>query len=121
VLLPARDARALATALSGAVRRVLVATGVPDIDVAAECAEMSEGSFGPTRSRSILGTMNDYTFAARIPLQDEPGMALDDVALWLAETPIMAPLKGASASEETRKAFGLEAGRRAAWKVSQSG
>jgi hypothetical protein len=56
--------------------------------------------------------MNDCMFGVRIRLQDEPETALDDVALWLAETPIMTPFKGASASNETRKAFGLGVGRR---------
>jgi hypothetical protein len=109
VLLPARDGRGLAAALSAAVSRVLLAIGVPETDVAAECAEMSAGSFGPTRSRSVLGTMNDYSIGARIRLREEPGTALDEVALWLAETPIMKPFNGASASDETRKTFGLEA------------
>ena len=64
---------------------------------------MSMIAFGRTRSRSLLGTLNDYSFMAATSsrAQDE---SLDDIARFLATTPIM-PLDGARPIELTRALF----------------
>jgi len=106
VVLPARDATRLATVLPDAVRRMLAALGVSSADIDTECNEMGASAWAPTRSRSLLGTLNDFAFAAREHLRQEPDVELDTVALGLAEMPILTPFRGASASDETRRTLG---------------
>ena len=64
---------------------------------------MSVISFDRTRSRSLLGTLNDCSFmvAASAQARNE---SLDDIARFLAKTPIM-PLDGARPIELTRGLF----------------
>ena len=59
----------------------------PRID--AELAEMRETTFAATVSRSVLGSVNDFSKTVRWRLHEEPDADLIAVALWLAETPIL--------------------------------
>lgn len=65
---------------------------------------MSEIAYDRTQSRSLLGTLNDLSFGARVHFITERHDSLDEIALRLAETPIL-PLDGASPIELTRAAF----------------
>ncbi len=62
VVAPARDARNLGKHLSVALAELLEHLGIPPEWIQAEVSEMAELSVGPTRSRSLLATMNDYAF-----------------------------------------------------------
>ena len=112
VVVPGRDAKAMATALAGAVGRVLLGIGIPETEVDTECAAMADAVFAPTRSRSLLGTITDFTFAIRHRLHSEPDTPLDQMAIWLADTPILTPFGGAAPVNVTRELFGLEPRRR---------
>ena len=108
VVVPARNVRAMGSALTEAVRRVLLALGVPEAEVEIECAAMADARFAPTQSRSLLGTINDFTFAIRDRLHDEPETPLDELAVWLADTPIHTAFQGGAPVDVTRELFGLE-------------
>lgn len=91
VIVPARDARQLPTALAGAVRDRLAAIGVSAGHIGEELRQMSEVVFARTDSRSVLGTMNDYAFMAQdIRAQGEAPETLEELMQFLADTPIVA-------------------------------
>ena len=48
---------------------------------------MGELAFGPTRSRSVLGTLNDFATMLKFSWDKNPDASLFDWSLWLAETP----------------------------------
>jgi hypothetical protein len=106
VLIPIREANRLAAAFSNAVCQVLSAIGVPPADVELERSTMSEIAYGRTKSRSLLGTLNDMSFGARVHFITARHDSLDDIALRLAETPIL-PLDGACPIDLTRGLFGM--------------
>lgn len=65
---------------------------------------MSEMAFGRTRSRSLLGTLNDFSFGVRVHFVTARDESLEEIARVLARTPIL-PLEGASPIELARIAF----------------
>jgi hypothetical protein len=70
--------------------------------------QLSEIAFGRTKSRSPLGSLNDFSILARahfITARDEP---LERIARDLAETPLILPFDGARPSTITRRLFGAE-------------
>ncbi len=103
VVIPIRDANRLRHVFADAVCQMLEVVGIPAADIAEERSRMSVIAFGRTRSRSLLGTLNDYSFmaAASARAKDE---SLNDIARFLAKTPIM-PLDGARPIELTRGLF----------------
>ena len=105
VLIPIRDANRLPSVFPDAVCQMLALVGVPDTDIADERARMSEVSFGRTRSRSLLGTLNDFAFmigtSPSLPAKEQ---SLEEMARFLARTPIM-PLSGARPIDLTRGIF----------------
>jgi Uma2 family endonuclease len=109
VLVPARDARGMADTLAGAAGRVLLGIGVPEAEVEIESAAMAVAVFAPTRNRSLLGTINDFTFAIQDRLHREPDTSLDELAIWLADTPIHTRFHDGAPIDVTRQVFGLEA------------
>lgn len=107
VVLPARDAKRLPEILPSAISDLLAQIGIPAEEIEDERGRMSRVSFGRTRDRSLLGTLNDYVMMARYGysqrgVPESPG----ELMRFLAQTPIL-PLKGASPIELTRAAFGL--------------
>ena len=84
---------------------MLAFVGVPATHIADERSQMSEVSFGRTRSRSLLGTLNDFSFmtgaSPSLPAKEQ---SLEEIARFLARTPIM-PLKGARPIDLTRGIF----------------
>lgn len=106
VLVPARDARHMAETLAGAVGRVLLGIGVPEAEVEVESTAMVDAVFAPTRNRSLLGTINDFAFAIQHRLQREP-TSLDELAIWLADTPIHTRFHDGRPMDVTRQVFGL--------------
>ena len=89
VLLRALDVKHFSQHLPAAVGAVLARLGVAPSSITAELAEMQQATLAATCSHSILGSLNDFSKAVRWRLRDEPDADLVDVALWLAETPIL--------------------------------
>ena len=66
---------------------------------------MSQVTFGRTRDRSLLGTMNDYTFMAQsVHARWTESETTEALVRFLARTPII-PLKGARPVDLTLDAF----------------
>ena len=82
------------------------AVGVPAADVERERSRMSEIAYDRTKNRSLLGTLNEMSFGARVHFITARHDSLEDIALRLAETPIM-PLDGACPIDLTRGLFGV--------------
>jgi hypothetical protein len=105
ILLTARDADRLALAFPKAVFDTLIGLGVPAAAVERECSSMAPITIGPTRSRSLLGSLNEFAFLARADFITRFDWSLDDVARELAEVPLILPFKGDCASVVTRRLF----------------
>jgi len=103
VLIPIRDANRVPTVFPEAVCEMLEVVGIPAVDIAEERSRMSVIAFGRTRSRSLLGTLNDYSFMAGASALARHE-SFDGIARFLAKTPIM-PLDGARPIELTRALF----------------
>lgn len=88
VLMPGRDLKNLGCNFPGALAEVLLALDIPlaaierEVDAAIECV------IATTNSRSLLGTINDYTFMVSFRLRDHPEMDLAQAALFLSDTPV---------------------------------
>jgi hypothetical protein len=106
ILIPIREANRLRVVFPDAVCQMLGAVGVPAADVELERSRMSEIAYGRTKNRSLLGTLNDMSFGARVQFVTARHDSLEDIALLLAETPIL-PLDGACPIDLTRALFGM--------------
>ena len=104
VFIPIREANRLAAAFPDAVCQMLGAVGVPADEVELERLRMSEIAYARTKNRSLLGTLNDMSFGARVHFITARHDSLEDIALRLAETPIM-PLNGANPIDLTLDVF----------------
>lgn len=105
VILPIQAAKHLPAVFPDAVCERLAIVGVPSPDIDAERQRMREMGFGRTRNRSLLGTMNDFSFMAefgnrRRPEPESP----EELMRFLARTPIM-PLNGARPIDLTLALF----------------
>jgi len=105
VIIPIRETKRLATVFRDAVCDVLAAVGVSAKDIAEERARMSEITFGPTRNRRVLCTLNDFAQMAKYmdARQTEPESP-EELMRFLAQTPIV-PLDGANPIDLTLAAF----------------
>ena len=87
VILPARN-KAFPAEFGSALSRVLLVLGIPVRQVNAEVEATRDIQFAKTRSRQVLGVMNDYAFSAQVCLAhaqtNEPVL---ETCLRLAETP----------------------------------
>jgi Domain of unknown function (DUF6933) len=63
--------------------------------VAAELGEMGEYRFAKTESRSVLGSMNEFSFLAGVHRGDEPDVDLIVLSMELSRTPC-GPLRNGS-------------------------
>jgi hypothetical protein len=84
VIVPARKAT-FPGSLSSSLRAVLAGLGIPSAEMEREIAEMARMEVGRTRSRQVLGVMNDFAVAAKLFLRDDTGPI--EVALRVAHTP----------------------------------
>jgi hypothetical protein len=105
VLLPAHDADRLALASPRAVSGTLMGLGVPTAAVEQERSLMSPIAIGPSHSRSLLGSLNEFAFVARADFITRRDRTLDAVAREAAEVPLISPFKGECASVVTRRLF----------------
>ena len=88
VVFEARQVRTrIAEHLCNSLESLLFDIGVSEPRVRAELNEMSECRFGPTASRSILGSMNDFTGTIRYRICAQPNMPLRQISLELSGTP----------------------------------
>jgi hypothetical protein len=85
VLLPARK-ESFPGGLANAVGELLTALGVPLEMAHDEVREMQAIAVDRTRSRQVLGVMNDFSLSAELALRD--GDSPLEVALQVAETPV---------------------------------
>ena len=104
ILLPARELKSICVPLVDALAHVLLSLNVAALSVRGELAEMRDGAFATTNNRSVLGTMNDLSFATWCCYRDEPDADPLAVSLWLAETP-MQPFRGKAPDQLTRELF----------------
>jgi hypothetical protein len=88
-----------------AVSETLMSLGVPTAAVKQERLSMSPITIGPTRSRSLLGSLSEFAFLARADFITKRDPTLDAVARELAEVPLISPFKGECASVVTRRVF----------------
>ena len=64
--------------------------------------------FARTRSRSLLGSLNDFSRLAWVHFVTKRNDPLDVIARELAEVLLMLPFKGEHASVVTRRLFGVD-------------
>jgi hypothetical protein len=105
-LISVREANRLRRAFPEAVCKALASVGVPGHAVEEERQQMSEIAFGRTSSRSLRGSLTDFSFLARTRFITCRNETLDQIACDLAETPLIAPFDGARPTAITRKLFG---------------
>jgi len=105
VLLPVRDADRLALAFPKAICETLIGFGVPTAAVEQERLAMLQITTGHTRSRSLLGSLNEFAFLVRADLITRRDRTLDAVARELAEVPLILPFNGECATVVTRRLF----------------
>jgi len=55
-----------------------------------ESRSLSQLSVGPTRSRSVLASMNQLAWGAELWLRERPRGDLEELGLWLCDTPMSA-------------------------------
>ena len=87
VVILAKELDSFPLCLAASVREVLGRLGVPREVIEREEREMREFAYGPTRSKRVLGSMNDFMFQLSWLLHDRRGVSLVEASLHLAETP----------------------------------
>lgn len=88
VLMHARDVKHLAVNFPDHLALVLFCLGIDAAAVNREVAATREAVIAKTESRSLLGTLNDFTHMLRWQLPDDPGFDLLQEALKLSHTPV---------------------------------
>ena len=84
VIVPARKAT-FPESLPSSLQAVLAGLGIPPAEIEGEIVEMARIEVHRTRSRQVLGVMNDFAVAAEIFLRD--GTRPIEAALKIAQTP----------------------------------
>jgi hypothetical protein len=107
-MISVRDANRLQSSFPEVVCQMLTAVGVPAESIERERLEMSQIAFGRTRSRSLLGSLNDFSMMARMHFVTRRTDPLGRIARELAETPLILPFDGAHPSAVTRRILGVE-------------
>jgi hypothetical protein len=105
VMIPVRQANRLGSAFPDAVCQMLAAVGVPAEAIESERLRMAEIAFGRTRSRSLLGSLNDFSLMARMHFITRRNAPLEHIARKLAETPLILPFGGEHPSAVTNRLF----------------
>jgi len=108
VLLPVREADRLATAFPAAVCQMLSAVGVQAAAIERERELMAPILFDRTESRSLIGSLTDFTILTNARFLTHRDQSLESIALELAEVPLMLPFKGEHPSAVTRRLFGMK-------------
>lgn len=90
VVLPVKEIRPLPITLTDRLRWLLRELKVPTALINDELAQMHTSIITTTASRSVLGSMSDHTFAAKILLGESPPVSLTELHRRLAEVPLKA-------------------------------
>lgn len=90
VFVEAKDFSTFVTRFRAAVRLVLECIGVSTNSVENELREMSTIAIGTTKSRSVLGSLNELCFLARYSMQHRTEGDLTALANEIADTPCSA-------------------------------
>ena len=88
VLMPVRDRKHLARRFPAALAPVLRLLSVPEDAVEREIEASREGVIARTNSRSLLGTLTDFSFLLSHYLRGTGEVDLVEAALWLSRTPV---------------------------------
>ena len=88
VVVPARGLSALPNRFAEGLAGVLTTIQIPSEIIAAELREMRDVTFAPTASRSVLGTMNDYTIYIEAVFRDDATVSFHTLSVKLAATPV---------------------------------
>jgi len=88
VIMPARDVKHLAANFPAALAQVLTGLGIDAAAAEREVEATRESVIAKTNSRSLLGTLNDFSFMLRWQLPDCPDLDLVQAALELSHTPV---------------------------------
>jgi hypothetical protein len=107
VMMPGRDVRHLADNFPAALAQVLAALGVPAAVVGRELDAAGEIVIARTDSRSLLGTLNDFSHMLKWQLWDEPAPDLTVEAVRLSRTPV-GPLGPGFPDEVALRLLGCE-------------
>jgi len=76
--------------------------GLPETVIRQEISRMVPFSYGKTANRSVLGTMNEFTFMLKYASGDHPDWSLVDMMDWLGDT-LCSPLGYKYPSEKTEE------------------
>lgn len=88
VIMRARDVKHLARNFPEALARVLLGLGIEMSAAQREVEATREAVIAKTDSRSLLGTLNDFSFMLQWQLLDRPNLDLMQAALALSHTPV---------------------------------
>lgn len=90
VLVSASPLNAIPARFKSALGEILAALAVDPRLAAEELQSVDDVVVARTQSRSILGTLNDFTFALKLAAADRRRTdSYDALSLWLAETPVV--------------------------------
>jgi hypothetical protein len=92
VLMAGRDVKHLADNFPDALAAVLWGLGISAAVIQREVAATREAVIAKTNSRSLLGTLNDFSFLLKWQLQGRQEIDLVEEALRLSRTPVQ-PLR----------------------------
>jgi hypothetical protein len=103
VVFEARNVKTqIANNLCEGLEPLLVDLGISKSQVRAELDEMIEYHIGPTASRSILGSMNDFMGAIQYRMSAQPDYPLRQISRELSGIPCKGPLGYAFPSDRAR-------------------
>jgi hypothetical protein len=100
VVLEARGIDTLVPRFQLTVKQMLAKIGALENAVAFELEQMAKISYGPTKSRVVLGVMNDFAFQIEYYLKSRPALSLFEISLQLSKCPC-SPLKMGSPVDVT--------------------
>jgi len=105
VLLPGCDLKNLGRNFPSALAEVLAGVSVSKKATSRELEAALEVAIAPTSSRSLVGTINDFSFLVSHRLREHPDVDLVEAALWLSRTPV-GPLGHERPCDVTRRLLG---------------
>jgi hypothetical protein len=88
VLVPASPTRLMPARFKIALRQILVDLAIDPALIAQELRAVDSVVVAATQNRSLLGTINDFTLAIKLAVEDRSAMSFHELSLWLADTPI---------------------------------
>ena len=106
ILLSAKDLNTLIPRFLKQLSDVLISMGIPNSSITKEIGQMSNLEFGCTKSKVVLGSMNDFVYNFKHMLPVRKSYAFTEWSLNLAETPC-GPLNYRSPMEITLKLFDI--------------